>query len=415
MTTFLLSCTIVIVVSFLCSLAEAVLLSLSPVRLETLKKQGKAYAAHWLDLRRNVDRPIAAILILNTIAHTGGATVAGAAFDGIWGDRYIWVFSAAFTFVVLFGTEIAPKILGVAYSQRLAPVIIMPLKLCIGLLRPVIFFTDLFARFFRRAGSHGGTEVEAADIVTLAQLAKSRSLIDPSQEQIIVNAARLTETTVAQVMLPRADIVFFRLDRGTEDNLQLARQSLHTRYPVSETTEVDGICAYVNFKEIFALEPAHRSPDLHPYLRRVLFVRPGDRLNDVLRLFITRKSHLAIVKDEAGRVQGLLTLEDVLDEIVGEIEDDLDAAAIDFVAAGPGRWKVGGGTTLGVIAETARQPVDAPPETILRDYVAARLGPLHHSGGTFQAGALRFTVLQVRRRRAHMVLVEAVDLRNQSP
>ncbi len=416
MITFFLSCIIALVVSFLCSMAEAVLLSLNPVRLETLKQQGKRHAAAWLDLKRNVDRPIAAILILNTIAHTGGATVAGSAFDEIWGDRHIWIFSIIFTGLVLLGTEIAPKVLGVAYSARLAPLIIAPLQWTIALLRPVIFFTDRFSRLFRRpGGGHGATEVEAADLVTLARLAKSRSLIDPSQEQIIVNAAKLTETTVAQVMLPRDDIVFFRLDRSTEDNLRQARQSLHTRYPVSETTEVDGICAYVNFKEIFALEPAHRSPDLHPYLRRVLFVRPGDRLNDVLRLFIARKSHLAIVKDGAGRVLGLLTLEDVLDEIVGEIEDDLDAAAIDFVAAGPGRWKVGGGATLGLIAETARQPVDAAPETTLRDYVAARLGALHHSGGTFEAGALKYTVLQIRRRKAHMVLVEVADLKNQSP
>lgn len=407
MVTFLISCGIAVIVSSLCSLAEAVLLSLNQVRLETLQKQGKRYAGQWLDLKRNVDRPIAAILILNTISHTGGATVAGAAFSDIWGDDRILIFSVIFTVVILFGTEIAPKVVGVAFSQRLAPLIIGPLRACIFFLRPIIFFTDIFSRFFRKGGSsgHGGTEVEAADIVTLAQLAKSRSLIDQSQEQIIVNAAKLTEMTAAQIMLPRAEIVFFRLDRSTAENLTLSRQSLHTRYPVSETADVDGIAAYVNFKEIFAVDPVERSPELHPYIRRVPFIRPTARLNEVLRLFINRKCHLAIVK-EGTSVLGLVSLEDVLDEIIGEIQDDLDAGALDLVNAGRNRWTVGGAVTLGLLAERVGQALPGAPEHTLQDLVAARLGRLQHIGGTLAHGPLKLTVLQIRRGKAHLVLAE---------
>lgn len=407
MLTFLISCGIAVIVSSLCSLAEAVLLSLNQVRLETLQKQGKRYAGQWLDLKRNVDRPIAAILILNTIAHTGGATVAGAAFSDIWGDERIMIFSVLFTLVILFGTEIAPKVIGVAFSQRLAPVIVGPLRVCIFLLRPVIYFTDRFSRLFRTGagGGHGGTEVEAADIVTLAQLAKSRSLIDQSQEQIIINAAKLTEMTAAQIMLPRAEIVFFRLDRSTAENLTLSRQSLHTRYPVSETADVDGIAAYVNFKEIFAVDPAERSPELHPYIRRVPFIRPTARLNEVLRLFINRKCHLAIVKEGAS-VLGLVSLEDVLDEIIGEIGDDLDAGALDLVNAGRNRWTVGGAVTLGSLAERVGQPLPGAPETTLQGLVAAQLGRLQHIGGVLIHGPLRLTVLQIRRGKAHLVLAE---------
>lgn len=406
MLTFIISCGIACTVSFLCSLTEAVLLSLNQIRLETLHQQGKRYAGQWLEMKRNVDRPIAAILILNTISHTGGATVAGAAFAQIWGDDRILLFSVLFTVVILFGTEIAPKVIGVAFSQRLAPVIIGPLRGCIAMLRPLIFVTDIFSRFFRsRAGAHGGTEVEAADIVTLAQLAKSRSLIDYSQEKIIVGAARLTETSVAQIMLPRAEIVFFQLGHSTAENLRLSRQSLHTRYPVSETADVDGIAAYVNFKEIFAVASEERAPELHPYLRRILFIRPQDKLNEILKLFINRKCHLAIVKDE-GAVVGLVTLEDVLDEIVGEVEDDLDAGALDLIAAGRNRWTVGGAVTFAALAEVVGQPLPVPATTTLSEYLAVNLGRFQHIGGTTTVGPVKLTVTQVRRGRAHLVLAE---------
>lgn len=291
---FLLSCTIVIVVSFLCSMAEAVLLSLSPVRMQTLEAQGKSYAKGWLGLKRNVDRPIAAILILNTIAHTGGATISGAAFDSIWGDENIWIFSILFTFVVLFGTEIAPKVIGVSYNAILAPVMLRPLQLAMTVLSPIIFFTDIFSRMFKKRGNaHGGSDLEAADLITLAQMAKSRSLIDNSQEQIIVNATKLQTTRAGELMVPAEDMIYFDLRRPTTENLDLARQNLHTRYPISETGEVDGIVGYVNFKEIFALAPEEREETLHHYLRHNIVVSPEARAGDIMRQLIGAKRHLA--------------------------------------------------------------------------------------------------------------------------
>lgn len=409
MLVFILSCTIAIVVSFLCSMAEAVLLSLSPVRLETLKKQGKRHASAWLDLKKNVDRPIAAILILNTIAHTGGATVAGAAFDSIWGDKNIWIFSVLFTFVILFGTEIAPKVLGVSYKTLLAPILLKPLQVTITLLQPIIFFTDKFSRLFRQGGSsHGQTELEAADLVTLAQLAKSRLLIDHSQEQIIVNAAKLQTTRAADVMLPADEMVFFQIEKSLDENLDLARQSLHTRYPVSETADVDGVVGYVNFKEIFAIDPEEREETIHSYLRHTLIVRADEKLSNILRNLIAAKRHLAIVKSPEGKVIGMLTLEDVLEEIVGDIEDDLDAGATDLVSAGRGRWNVGGGVSLAGFAQSTGLTIEADGSPTLADLVEDRAGRLTKPGVQVTAGHARITVVKIRRGRVHLALVEPI-------
>lgn len=405
---FILSCSIAIIVSFLCSMAEAVLLSLSPVRLETLQAQGKAHARAWLGLKRNVDRPIAAILILNTVAHTGGATISGAAFDSIWGDEHIWIFSIIFTFVVLFGTEIAPKVIGVSYNAVLAPILIKPLQLTITILKPIIFFTDIFSKFFRgKGGAHGKAEVEAADLITLARMAQSRSLIDNSQEQIIVNATKLQTTTAAEVMVPADQMVFFDMRRSTGENLDLARQNLHTRYPVSETGEPGGIVGYVNFKEIFAIDPEERENTLHHYLRHNIVVSTGARAGDIMRQLIAAKRHMAIVKDAAGDVVGMLTLEDVIETLVGDIEEELDAEPTDFVAAGRGKWTVGGGVGVGSIQKAMGLEPGADGSMSLADLLERELRGDARPGACAIVGKCKFTVQKVRRGRALITLVEA--------
>lgn len=122
MTLFIIACATAIIVFFVCSVLEATLLSLDNVHLEGKRKEGHRYAEVWQNMRKRIDRPIAAILILNTVAHTGGATVAGGAFDEIFGDEWLWLFSEIFTIVVLVGTEFIPKVIGVSYVERLAPI-----------------------------------------------------------------------------------------------------------------------------------------------------------------------------------------------------------------------------------------------------------------------------------------------------
>lgn len=114
---FLISSLVAIIVSFLCSLIEAALLSLNSVKIETDKQKGLKYAIVLDKLKGNINRPIAAILILNTVAHTGGATIAGSAFDEIYGDELIWIFSVIFTIVILFGTEILPKVIEIGRAH----------------------------------------------------------------------------------------------------------------------------------------------------------------------------------------------------------------------------------------------------------------------------------------------------------
>ncbi|HRY47621.1 MAG TPA: hemolysin family protein [Candidatus Paceibacterota bacterium] len=406
MIVFIVSCATAIIVSFLCSLMEAVLLSLNPLRLQTLQRQGHKHAAIWLGMKRNIHRPVAAILILNTVAHTGGATIAGGAFDEIYGDQWLWVFSAMFTVVILVGTEIIPKLIGVAYSERLAPWIGVPLAMLTTFLRPLVFLSEQLSRLIRKSPpTEAGMSV--SDLRTLAGLARTNQAIEAEQESIIINTTRLQTTLLESVMAPRERIAFLQLQKSNIENFELVATTLHTRYPVSETDGVDGITGYVNFKEIVAAVPSRREVRLADFIRPLVRLHANLNLNEALKVLIGRGSHIALVEDAGGRIVGLIALEDVLEEIVGELGSEFDNLTSEVIAVAEGRWKVGGGVTLSVLAQKVGVHLRAePPGVVLSDWLSRQLQKELVSGDTWQSDGLTFTVLQIRRRRAHRILVE---------
>jgi magnesium and cobalt exporter, CNNM family len=405
---FLVSCTIAIVVSFLCSLAEAVLLSLNPIRLETLKQQGKAQAAVLLDMRQNIGRPIAAILILNTIAHTGGATVAGGEFDELYGDKWLWLFSSIFTVIVLFGTEIIPKVIGVAHNERLAPWIAPVLRVSIVFLKPIIFLTEFVSQLFRGNVEQSRTSIQ--DIQTLAHVAKSEGVLETEQEQIILNVTKLRVRTVQSSMMPREWIVFLKAHDPIEANFNIARNNLHTRYPISDSDSIDGIVGYVNFKEMAMSEPHLSQLRIDQFIRPALFVSSEANLNTMLKLFIAKRHHLAIVKDKKGKIVGMVTLEDVIEEIAGEIEDEFDQSLSQIIQVGPRTWRVGGSVSMEKLRQQFPIPVEAPDSTqTLEQWLHKKISGALYPGVTYAMRGIRFTAQQLRRGKIHQAIIEIVS------
>jgi putative hemolysin len=406
MTIFIIACVTAVAVSFLCSLLEAILLSLDDIHLETKTREGRLYAKTWQKMKQSIDRPIAAILILNTVAHTGGATVAGSTFDEIWGDEWIWVFSIVFTLVILFGTEIIPKVIGVSHAQRLAPWLAPVLGFMTTALRPAIAVTERIARPFKRDKEK--QRLSIADLRTMAGMARSARLIEAEQENIIINAVKLRQMTVAAVMVPRERIAFFDARQTNIVNFETAASSLHTRYPVTSDGTVDGIVGYANFKEIVAIAPSRREVQIQPFIRPLSRIRATATLNEALQTLLGRREHIALVEDEQHCIVGLVTLEDVLEEIVGDLTDEFDFVTGELLQVADRRWKIGGGASMAEVARNIGMSV--PTEALqfsLSDWLKNRTGNEPKAGQVVTEGRFTFTVLQTRRRLVHRVLVEA--------
>ena len=323
MTLFIVSIATVIVVSFFCSLSEATLLSIDNVKLETDKNRGLQYAITLSALKSNINKPLSAILILNTIANTGGATFAGSEFFHIYGNEWMWLYSTVFTSVVLFGTEILPKVLGVTHAEGMAKILTAPLAMILKILYPIILVTEWFSK--RITGrKKRNTKYSIDDLQTLTRVAHLDNVIDIQQQRIILQTSVLKKRNVEEIMLPIRKVICIPENIHPDDYFNIARQHLHTRYPISRAGSSDELVGYLNLKEIALHKDEIEKEGLSKYIRPLLFINKSMTLTALLREFSNRKNHLAIVRNEHGQNIGMLTMEDVVEEVVGEIQDEFD-------------------------------------------------------------------------------------------
>jgi CBS domain containing-hemolysin-like protein len=306
-----------------CSLFEAVLYALPIRHIEVMAKAGKPGGKIFKKMRENVDRPIAAILSLNTIANTAGAAFAGAAATAVFGYEWLVYFSVFFILVILVFSEIIPKTAGVVYGRELAPFVAYPLKLLVWLMTPAIWLSGLITRLVYRGKTK--ESVTAKEIRIMAEMSLRTGGIKPYQEQAIENILTLQKKKVKDVMTPRTVVFSLSEHLSLQEAIKIPKKWEHSRFPVydQDTEDVVGI---VLTKELsMALVKGQIDMRLTELMRPVHFVVETARLNRVLMEFLDLRQHLFVVLDEYGGLAGLITLEDILEEILGrEIIDESD-------------------------------------------------------------------------------------------
>ncbi len=313
-----------VLVSALCSVMEASLYAISKSQIELLHQSGKKSGRLLKRLTSDIHRPITAILTLNTIANTMGAAVAGAAAAAVFGEAYIGWFSATFTLVILLFSEILPKTAGVAYNKRLAPFFSYLLAWLVKILTPVIWLCQAVTRIVPH--QQYDSLVSAEEIQIIAALSRKSGEIAHQEERVINNILELRGKTAKQVMTPRP--VTFVLSEHlsiSEAKNKKERWDLHSRVPLYDT-DPDDIVGIVLRKDVLTyaaegLEEKKLSEMMHP----VHFVPVLAPLNQVLADFFEKRQHLFVVVDEYGGFTGVISLEDIIEEIVGhEIMDETD-------------------------------------------------------------------------------------------
>ena len=314
-------------ISSACSLTEAALYSVSWSNIERLRGEGRRSGEVLHTLRRQVSKPIAAVVTLNTLANTAGAVIAGMAAAGVFGSEYMSVFVACFSFLLLTVGEIIPKTLGVVYADRLAPLLAVPLHLLTRLFAPIIWLLGLINRLLLPKDSPHASATEA-DIMALVSLSRKEGVIRPAEETIIGNILELDQKRVHDIMTPRPVVFSLPVTMPLEE-AYAARGLWHfSRIPLyAENNEdlVGIVSRRILARHLAAGDTRHVLGEL---MQPIHFVLENLPLHELLKKFLNSRTHLFAVLDEFGGLAGVVSLEDVLEEILGrEIVDESDTVA----------------------------------------------------------------------------------------
>ncbi|MEY3025964.1 MAG: hypothetical protein RLZZ238_861 [Planctomycetota bacterium] len=400
MTLFIVALAVALGISFLCSLMEATLLSLTPAQIATMSQKHPRAATIWRGFKANIERPIAVILILNTTAHTIGASLAGAQFDDLWGSEWIWVFSVVFTIVMLQFTELLPKTVGVQFNMLLAPLIARPLQAAMLAFKPLIAVLHFFNRPFERRKDDGARRSTTLDeIASLAAMARMSKDIGSHQERVIQGAARLSEKRVRDMMIPIGQVVMLSDDLPLSRAIVAAHIDAHTRFPVHAAGDPGRVTGYVNFKEmIYFMSTNPADPSLKGITRPVTFVDAEASAVDLMRVFVDQHEHIAIVREKDGRSLGLVTLEDLVEELIGDVEDEFDRLPRHAHALSGGTWLFGGGVPMNEVSRLLDGAL--PPGTgSLASFIEVQLGEMPRGGQVLRRDRFEILVRRVRRGR----------------
>ncbi|MCY3761617.1 MAG: hemolysin family protein [Gemmatimonadetes bacterium] len=314
-----------VLISAMCSLFEAVLYSVPVGHIESLANADRKAGRILQRLRENVDRPIAAILSLNTIANTACAAVAGAAAATVFGQAGVGRCSAAFTLAGVMFSEVIPKTAGVVYNRPLALVVAPPLALLVWLFRPLIWLCGMVTRVVSQGREP--EHVSEEEILGLARMGQQTGALESDQAAVIANILTLQDKSVRDIMTPRT-VVFALPASTTLEELRTRGTFEHSRIPVYDKNPDDVVGIVLGREVLAAMAGGSGEARLEEMMRPVDFVAESVGLDRLLRMFMEKRQHLLIVLDEFGGLAGVVTLEDVIEEILGqEIVDEFDRVA----------------------------------------------------------------------------------------
>ena len=378
---------------------EAALLSISPSQLAELRQKHPASGDLAAALKREIDKPLAVILILNTAAHTIGAAVAGASFAELGYGKFMGGFSLAFTLVMVQYTELLPKTLGVRYNTSIMRVAVRPLHIASIILAPLIKLTKLINRPFE--GRAPARPTPAEEISALAAMARSSQVISSRQERIIRMVPSLSEKTADQVMIALEDVSFLDADMSLDDAINATGNDFHTRYPLCIEGDRSRVPGYVNIKEIIlAVQHGKGNMKVSDIMRPIAFVDSDDTASKLLEMFAAQHCHMTIVRDVvSGKTCGLVTLEDIVEELIGDLDDEFDPLPRTFYQPGENLWVVGGGIPLTQLARDTQLDLPKRAESVSA-WFGRELGKQVKVGDTLTWKNAVFFVRKIRRSQA---------------
>ena len=310
-------------ISFLCSILESALLSANMSYISVLEKEKPKIGKLLREHKTNINTSIASILILNTVAHTLGAAAVGAQAESIFGSAAMFYISIVLTFAILFLSEIIPKTIGAVYWKELAPASAYTIRVFIWLTYPIIILT-LFITNRISKNSDGNNALTRAELIESTLMSEDDGILREAESDVIENILLLDEKKVRDILTPRSVVFAIEGSRSIKEVIENKDLFRFSRVPVYDES-IDNITGVVMTKKVFKHALKNDTVSIHSIEKEIFKINENVPVSKALDLFIKKKEHMFLVVDSYDQTEGIVTLEDCVETILGvEIMDESD-------------------------------------------------------------------------------------------
>ena len=407
--------------------AEFALVRVRVSQLEVLKEEGDKAAARVIKIVHELDSYLSAVQLGITVASLGIGALAepainkyltmfftwldlGIPADVIHGLSYVLAFSVA-SFLHIVCGELAPKSLAIAKPLEVSKFVSRPMYIFHLLFGPIMYLlvatSNALLRLFKIepvAGDHSAG-VSAEELLNIAQHSSNDGTITKEQGTLVENVFHFSSLSAKEVMVPRGMIDAINVNASIDEFLTMALSKGHSRYPVYRN-DIDDIVGLVHIKDVFAARQSNDDVMLKDLLRDIVYIPETSNIGQVMKIFQEKRSHLAVVVDEYGGTSGILTMEDSLEKLVGDIEDEFDEEEEDEIEARDGGWKVLGETPLSELTETLGLREIKAESDVLSGFIMELLGRVAKTGDIVEYQGYTLEVVEMDRLRIAEVFVK---------
>ena len=357
----------------------------------------------------NYSKAITAILIGNNLVNIASSSIGTVIVLALLGEEFAWVSTAVMTILVLIFGEIMPKIISASMPEKFAWLVAWPLRIIMIILSPLVWLVDKLMGLISKLWENklpDGPNVTEDDLENIIETVEDEGVIDEETSDLLMSALDFDDVLAYEIITPRVDIIAADIDDSFEEILEVALSSPYSRIPVYEDT-IDNIIGILNIRRLFKRMLSEEQPDIRSLLMPVHFVHKTTPLPDVLSKMKANKSHMVMVSDEYGGVMGLLTMEDVLEQLVGDIWDESDEIEAEIVQINDELYDVDGDMRIYDFFEEMEiddRDFDDDNAT-LGGFAIEMLGGEPILGGSFEYKNLTITIRRLRKRRVERLAV----------
>lgn len=403
---YLIAILILLVLSGLFSACETAFSSVNKIRLKSDAMQGNRRAQQALELAESFEKALTAILIGNNLVNILSASIGTILFTQWFGEGGVGISTMAMTVLVLIFGEILPKNYAKNHAEQMAIFFTVPLRALIFILTPLIFLFNSLAKLVQNQSA--APSVTEDELKVIVEQIEEEGVLEEQESDLVRSALEFDEISVDEVLVPRVRVTAIQRNTPISEIKAIFLSEQYSRLPVYDDS-IDDIIGFITEKDFFGLLE-QKGSDIQPILQNILRLPEFARISEAMRQMQRDKSHMALVVDQYGGTKGIVTLEDIIEELVGEIYDEADEVVPLLTRLSDTRFEISGECPISDLLETLELPDDriVTECTSVGGWLTELAGHIAEPGENVSGKWFRMTVMQMQEQRIQRILLEII-------